>query len=584
MDNSYNINAACLRYVIPFKYKKTFQEASVDVEHQYTNTKDGKQENIWQRMKIIQDGTESDLYDYIRNEYRFQDDISCLLEQKNGCEWILRGSTASDNKSGKSIKSLKYFTDKFKKNDTTLPPSWDVNIINLGLLLFRNNVGFIWYEIELPKKTVMNSDQLKQFQNVIRELNRREPARLWEKQKLNTDPDFGLLLDEEAGQCREYKNYIIPFSIGNWINKNIIFLEAEYFAQRKSAYVDMIQKSLQCMEKLQHDKSGMSYKRIFPIVPIGEEIYLPDKAILFTYVSFENPDEVSSLPQSKYSLVYHLTNGYKDSYHFSDEICNEIKKPFEDVFWYATQEGTAYLAWTDSDNREVFNSLIVSKVKTDYFSLYLKVLYQSFSLLVYAEKIQQKISAINSDYMSGDVDDELTKLFCEINLFLTKSMATSVSHIHHQSEFYIYVKKQLRIQEDIESVTLGLEALDSLQREQRQREENKRAQEAWQNEQKRDREEREEQAKQEEREKQRDEKTQAIMGLFALLSIASALVDGFDFVSKFDGMTGDFWTLMSSTQRCEVILIIIVGIISLTAVFVSVKAVADAFKHKKNKG
>ena len=62
--------------------------------------------------------------------------------------------------------------------------------------------------------------------------------------------------------------------------------------------------------------------------------------------------------------------------------------------WYATQEGAAYISWPENDNLEVFTSLIPSKMRVDYFTLYMKNLYQSFSLLLYAEKIQKEIPAV----------------------------------------------------------------------------------------------------------------------------------------------------------------------------------------------
>jgi hypothetical protein len=199
--------------------------------------------------------------------------------------------------------------------------------------------------------------------------------------------------------------------------------------------------------------------------------------------------------------------------------------------------------------------------------------------MLYAEKIQTEISAINDKYLVEPLDKRITELFGEINLFLTKSMATSVSHIHHQSEFYIYIKKQLRIQDDVESVTAGLNALDVIQREQRRREENKRVQEAWKEEQRRDRDAQKARLAREEREKKSDGKIQAIMGLFALLGISSALVDCFDFIGKFDP-EGDFWKFVIETQGIEIAFFIIVGIISIIAIYFSVKAIVNAFKEE----
>ena len=132
------------------------------------------------------------------------------------------------------------------------------------------------------------------------------------------------------------------------------------------------------------------------------------------------------------------------------------------------------MSWPDKDNEEFYTGTILGKIKAGYFTLYLKTLYQSFSLLIYAEKIQDEILAVKEKYLTESSDSSIMELFGEINLFLAKSMATSVSHIHHQSEFYVYLKNQLRIHDDVKSVTSGLSALDMLQREREQREEDKR--------------------------------------------------------------------------------------------------------------
>ena len=57
--------------------------------------------------------------------------------------------------------------------------------------------------------------------------------------------------------------------------------------------------------------------------------------------------------------------------------------------------------------------------------------------------------------MKNEVNQEVIELSNEINLFLTKSMATSVSHVDHQSSFFVYLKECLRIKENVESVTGG---------------------------------------------------------------------------------------------------------------------------------
>lgn len=570
MSVNYDVYTTCLRYVVPFKFEDTFENALKKVEKQ-KEVKKNKVRTIWERRTAEKKQAESDLYDYIRNEFRFLGDDTILSEEKLGAEWIFWRSDEASSKDGQRIKGLLYYPEglKKKKDDNPegwiIPESWNVTVTNLGLMLFRNGLGMVWYELKVPQNRI-KSDQLKKFQNDIRELSRSRASVVWEKQE--EEPEMGIVLSEKKG----YKTYISPFSFANWINDIIGFLNIRYLAERKYSYSKMIKNNMNALKGLQNEvlEREESIK--------NEYSNAPDKAILFSYVSFEQ-SEGSDSRNDKYSLVYHITNGYKDSYHYSDEIANEIKSPFNDVYWYATQEGAAYLAWVGEDNKEVFKSLIPSKVRTDYFALYMKILYQSFSLLLYAEKIQTNILASSEKYIAEPLDKKITNLYGEINLFLTKSMATSVSHIHHQSEFYVYIKKQLRIQDDVESLTLGLNALDAIQREQRQREENERIQEAWQEEQRRDREAQEIRLAREEREKKSDGKLQAIMGLFALLGISSALVDCFDFISKFDP-SGDFWSLISVTQGVEIGFIVIVGIISIIAICFSLKAIIDAFIDK----
>ncbi len=258
-----------------------------------------------------------------------------------------------------------------------------------------------------------------------------------------------------------------------------------------------------------------------------------------------------------------------------------MKCPFEDAIWYATQEGIAYLVWTSEDNKEVFANLIPGKIRRDYFTLFIKNLYQSYSLLIYAEKIQEQVAAVSGKYLLESLDQRISDLFGDINLFLTKSMATSVSYIHHQSEFYVYIKKQLCIQEDVESVTAGLNALDLLQREKRKRDDELRNQEAWKEEKERDRKAKKERNAREEREKKSDAKIEAIMGLFALLGISSALIDCYDFISKFQPGIGEFWELDSLTKGYEVLFFIVIGIISIIAIIFSIRAIVDAFKSDK---
>lgn len=161
--------------------------------------------------------------------------------------------------------------------------------------MFRNGLGFVWYEIEVevPKKGI-NSNELKRFQNIIRELSRDKDSVLWEKQVSNVEPDFGVVLEEKPDN---YRTYMTPFLLGYWINDIVSFLDVTYLAERKISYVNMIKKSMQSV-------SGLSNVKISNENASNVEICkLPDKAILFTYVSFDSRTAEDDL-ENKYSLIF----------------------------------------------------------------------------------------------------------------------------------------------------------------------------------------------------------------------------------------------------------------------------------------
>lgn len=159
------------------------------------------------------------------------------------------------------------------------------------------------------------------------------------------------------------------------------------------------------------------------------------------------------------------------------------------------------------------------------------------------------------------------------------SMATSVSHIHHQSEYYIYLKQQFRVHDDVKSVISGLNALDELKKEQRAVEEKRRNKLEWENEQKRDCLEKEEREKREERERKNSEKIQAVLGLVSLLTISSALVDWFDFANKFSE-EGEYWRLTPFMQTIDRVVFEIIIIIGIIVFIFTIKNIWDAFKRK----
>ena len=84
---------------------------------------------------------------------------------------------------------------------------------------------------------------------------------------------------------------------------------------------------------------------------------------------------------------------------------------------------------------------------------------------MFSEKIAHELSANASEYTkpSTKISTSLNNITTELNVFLAKSVYSSVSYVQHQNDFFEYVSKMLRIQENISSVSAGIEALRNLE-------------------------------------------------------------------------------------------------------------------------
>ncbi len=177
--------------------------------------------------------------------------------------------------------------------------------------------------------------------------------------------------------------------------------------------------------------------------------------------------------QELLKLNYRLSSGYDTKYKLLNSIVENCFTPFEHVVWKITKEGCGCAVNTD-ENDSFFTRLFVDKVRNDYFILYLLLLYQSYSLLMYAEKIELKMSANPKFYLESKDNTKIQLLLAEMSTFTLKSTHTSVSHIQHQNDFYEYGMSMLRIREDSESVSAGAESLGEMQKlvEEKEKEKN----------------------------------------------------------------------------------------------------------------
>lgn len=464
-----NVQKSCLRYVVPFSVGIGFEEACTRIDH--------RSEPVWQRLYAESwsgqdqgdtgNSCESDLYSHVRNEFRWDHQVQ-PWQNKMGYAWQIQDP---DQLLGR----LRYVTDPENLLQGEPYSYIEFDVTQIGLLLFRNSLGFIWYEVSIRKD--MTDQELQEFQNRFKELNRGELSAFWQVSK--EEPTVGLRYQKIVNGPKKHvipPEYLTPFSMGHWLAGQLSFLQPVFLPDRVNAYGSLMKNSLSTAAKEMQVGNGEC---------LGKDDHIParvpDKAVLFTYVAFETSNTPVMVSEEHKQLAYHLSIGYKDSYRYSREQELQMASPFSNVLWYMGKEGCGYLAWPDKDNRDFFCSTLINKIRCDYFTLFIKGMFQSYSLLLYDKKIQTRLSAVAEDYLASkentvreDLMEEMERLICEINLFLTKSMETSVSHIDHQNRFYCEWIDHLRIHDEVQSVTAGLEALEDLQREQQKREERQR--------------------------------------------------------------------------------------------------------------
>lgn len=386
------------RYVIPFYFDYENDGYARIVKSFRDNEKDYKALGLPKDCKWIKRGfwenyktdyalhPEMDIYTYLLEILKDEEEINV---DNLGVSYVLKTN-------GNLINNLQYIENEEKERI-------DFKCSDLGVLIFRNGIGFIWYDIEFGKN--ISTDEYVNFQHDFKELARTHS----EVFKKKTGKD-------------EYE----VFCMGKWIERvfDASELGLKFWAERKT------------------ELDG------------GEQISIPDKALLFQYMFIDTAED-----QERMDLAFRVANGYDEKYNSPSTLRNEIYEPFGNTCFYTSKTGMAYIVSDNESNATFFEDNFRGKYVRDYFFIYVLLLYQTYSCAHYSRlltKLPAEVKAIEND---KKYIEQLDSLHSQINLFLVKSTYESVSNIQHQNGTYIYGKEALRIEGDMRSLTVGLEAL-----------------------------------------------------------------------------------------------------------------------------
>ena len=405
----FNINSMVLRYVVPFYFEPSSSDGITVGNSEYERISEALTNSMYWVPETL-GKSEKDTFEYIQQSVLKQEGDSNIGES-----WLYEG---------KKLK-FRYASDVKHPNYYY----WDIK--QLGVYIFRTNVGFLWYEIVPAENTEhMDISEFMLFQNRFKELCRNNPQYSFQKE-----------IEEGI-----YKSLFL----GSWLSNLLKELSNNIH------FNDRI-----LLETRSDERAEVSKLR-----------EVPDKAVIFNYMLIEPKENIEKDSNELCGMAYLLANGYTEKYKISESTKKNILEPFDEVCWYASKGGCGYYAFLCEDNKKFFGSGLMSKIKNDYFLMHILALHQSYSVDNYMRRISYELSANPKKYLIVSEDGErLDRLVTEINTFLMKGMYLSVSHVQHQNLFFEYLQKALKIQEDVASINMGSNALVKLQRIRRDKEE-----------------------------------------------------------------------------------------------------------------
>lgn len=402
------VMAQRLRYIVSFIY-------------------DGKKEKHFSKVCESIDGSGKWRYDSIKYGDRKQDVYEFILDQFN--------DPSDDTNIGcafryDDVEDLPEITYRRPEDDGD---HVEIRISDMGLFLFRSRVGLLWYEIGMDEP--MDSDDLIVFQNRFKELGRKASRQ---------------------------------FSISGGLTVGDIVAQALEPLDLDITFFDKKENHISAAGRPTPERANL-----FTYVVLSPSDYRPDHE---TYRETGHKTNCEADPETDCAAdpdreiineAFWLTSGYNRNFIPLPDVEKTFFHPFGNMWWNLKKEGCGCFVRYDGPKSTFFVNPgnMPSKVMTDYFLLYILLMHQDHALIRYASEIEGSLPA-DSDHFSSHKTSYISTMediLATINTFLAKNIYTSVSYIDHQNEFYLYGARKLRIRENAESLSLGMDALADMQ-------------------------------------------------------------------------------------------------------------------------
>ena len=507
------------RYIVPFMH---YSHTPGDNTYKIINESLRSNKDWIPRSLFLK--KEQDIYDYILDSMNGAERYDPIIEKSLGTG---NGICSAWAREAGDKGLCRYIDRKGDKNIII-----DFRIINVELYMFWNHVGLVCYEIEFDHSLIKNAyslDDVFEFQNQFIEFGRRGDGKylLEELSKIYGVSEQVLTDIPVSGKNEEYVELQNQDKEVNWMarekispsNRNIL-INRKYQIHKAAASGSKIAKTFNLtvfkplnmgfwinhiLEPIK-DLDGIyieyfSSRKPFP--GRSSNIVIPDKSIVFSYLVSEINDQ-----NELYTKTYRLATGYTERHNpLSDN--SVFWNHSTGVLWYGSQQGCGRVIARGEMQSTYYEDMVRSKGLDDYYIMYLLELNQKYGLIYYGKAITEELTQDVDQYVrdNEDLRKKLLRLNAEINLFLMKCSYTSVSNIQKQNEFYFYIRKQLNIEEDINSIKSGLEGLSVLQDSLAQRERERK------------------EAAVSERKSKSDRMLNISLGMLSLLAVISAISD-----------------------------------------------------------